>query len=489
MASSQEMDATTRTTFFPSLGFYGAKNVDRLVVPLPPDLVRLRLELPRKPREVLDVKQVELVAGERVLNIPASAVRASISSFASARVPDAAAPLVARTPLTTRREPGPWWEVTLLEPLGATALRVYNRRDMLGRRTRALVVRARTVSGGETWHDLRRLRRDDLRDATALVERLTGISLRTPRWLRVTRWARPPRAAWARRKRTVVLGRLVAQAAGPGLGPLTREELRLLLALVPTAPRGTGPALTELETRLLAALLVAQRVTVPGTATSIRSFGDVLPDRAALRALTVEINAFAARAALTPQVITRHGLRDVGALRADADSHVELMARLEEVFAELGHPLVMAYGTLLGAVREGHFLEHDDDVDMLFPLEAVDADAARPLLADLQGRLRERGYGIWRNPTGLNFHVTDRATGRHVDAFPYLVDGDRATLHMTSMRLETLDLDVLEPAGRRELLGRSVPVPHRPERFLEERYGPGWRVEDPYHDWTWPLSS
>jgi len=126
---------------------------------------------------------------------------------------------------------------------------------------------------------------------------------------------------------------------------------------------------------------------------------------------------------------------------------------------------------------------------MLFPLAAPDAASARPLLSELQARLVERGYRIWRNPTGLNFHVVDPESRRHVDVFPYLVDGDRATLHMTSMRLEPIDLEVLQPAGRREFLGRSVPVPHLPERFLEERYGPTWRVEDPYHDWTWPLTS
>jgi len=474
-------DARTRATLFPSLGFYGAKNGDRLEVALPADVEVLRLRLPREPAGVIDIKLVELARGNAVVKVAPAAVRAEASSLAKHRAQDPAAPLTAREPLTTRKQSGPWWQVTLVEPLGATALRLYNRRDALGRRTRALVVQGRSAAEGSPWRMLRDLQRDDLDDAVDVVERVVGLRLEPPRW-------RILRSPWARRARAAVVDRLVEAADRDGIQAANREELRLLLALVPSSPPTSGPALTDAEAHLLAALLVAQRVVVPGTATSIRSFGDVLPDRAALRRLDDDVNRFAARAGLRPHAITRHGLGELGVLRTDADGNLDLVDRLTGIFAALGHPLVMAYGTLLGAVREGDFLKHDDDIDMLFRIDAPDPAAAGPYLDELKAQLRERGFGIWSNPTGLNFHVVDKVAKRHVDVFPYLVDGDRATLHMASMKLDTMALDILEPHGRRDLLGRSVPVPHLPEKFLEERYGADWGDEDPYYDWTWPLS-
>jgi len=474
-------DARTRAGVVPSLGFFGAKNVDRLEVSLPPDVTQLRLSLPRSVVDVLELKVIELVRGTKVLPVPGPAVKAKASSRAKKRLPDDAAPLTQRTPVTTQREAGPWWQVTFVEPLGATTMRLYNRRDGLGRRSRTLLVRGR--SGPDApWQMLRSLQVDDLRELLAVLEARTGETLQPPA-------PRLLRARWARRTHARVVARVLEIATDGGLRGATREELRLLLALVPSVAPARGPALTDDEAHLLAALLVAQRAVVPGTATSIRSFGLVLPDRAALRRLDEDVNRFAQLAGLPPHAITRHGLSELGALRTDASGHLDLVERVGDVFTELGHPLVLAYGTLLGAVREGDFLQHDDDIDLLFRLDAADAAAARQPLDALKAQLRSRGFGIWTNPTGLNFHVVDRATRRHVDVFPYLVDGDTATLHMASMKLAPMRLDVLEPHGRRDLLGRSVPVPHLPEQFLEERYGSGWGVEDPYYDWTWPLSS
>lgn len=476
-AAAARWDTTTRSTVFPSLGFFGAKNVDRLEVSLPAGLTALRVELPRSVVEVLSLKGVELARGNQVVRLPSTALRATASSFAKGRPRDAAAPLTTNGPVNTRREAGPWWQVELLEPADLTGLRLYNRRDGLGRRTRALVVKARTAADG-AWQTVHDAQQDDLAAALAVVERTTGVQLRPP-LLR--------RGAWSARARAAAVRHLLDSPES--LTSLSRDELRLLLALVPSQPRAGSPGLDETDRRLLATLLAVQRVVVPGTATSIRSFGDVLPDRPTLRRLADDINAVGARLGSARVAITRHGLADVGSLRADTDGHLELVERVGAVFESLGHPLVLAYGSLLGMVREGAFLEHDDDVDLLFRVDAPDADGAREVLDGIKAELRQRGFRIWSNPTGLNFHVDDVPSGRHLDVFPYLVAGDRATLHMTSMRLETIDVGILEPHGRREIGGRTVGVPHAPERFLEARYGSGWSVEDPFHDWTWPLSS
>ena len=62
--------------------------------------------------------------------------------------------------------------------------------------------------------------------------------------------------------------------------------------------------------------------------------------------------------------------------RANATKPISTTWRaLQTALTELGYDSFLSYGTLLGAVRDHDFIEHDDDVDMAVVLKSPEAKA------------------------------------------------------------------------------------------------------------------
>lgn len=143
----------------------------------------------------------------------------------------------------------------------------------------------------------------------------------------------------------------------------------------------------------------------------------------------------------------------------------------------------LSFGTLLGAVREGRFIEHDTDIDL-----GVFSDEASP----------ERLLRLFRTGSELGLALSS------------LLDGKRVPVKLRHRSGVTIDLvpferradsfvtcvvhqhHVLErhrrPFGlrRMDFEGLRVHVPDPPEAFLEENYG-DWR--EPQANYHYVLSS
>ncbi|MGD9960427.1 methyltransferase domain-containing protein [Nocardioides sp.] len=149
----------------------------------------------------------------------------------------------------------------------------------------------------------------------------------------------------------------------------------------------------------------------------------------------------------------------------------------------------LAYGTLLGAVRDGDFIGHDSDADLGY-VSAHDhpADAAMESFR-LQRALVGLGYTVQRY-SGLAFKVVVRESDgspRGLDVFGgFLRDGQ---LYLMGEVGHPFRAEWLEPRSEVTLAGRTFPAPAEPGHMLEAMYGPTWKVPDPAYKFETPVTT
>lgn len=169
-----------------------------------------------------------------------------------------------------------------------------------------------------------------------------------------------------------------------------------------------------------------------------------------------------------------------------------LLDAAAEVLAALGTAGVepfLAYGTLLGAVREGRLLGHDSDADLGYvSRHTAPVDVMRESFR-LQTSLAEMGYETQRY-SGAAFKVkVAEADGsiRGLDVFGgFLRDG---MLYLMGEIRTPFKEEWVFPLGTAVLEDRTFPVPADPARLLAATYGAGWRTPDPAFHFETPSST
>lgn len=172
-----------------------------------------------------------------------------------------------------------------------------------------------------------------------------------------------------------------------------------------------------------------------------------------------------------------------------AEHVAPLLDAVEEVLAALGRAGVEAfpaYGTLLGAVREGRLIGHDSDADLGYVSRHVHpVDVVRESFR-LQRALTDEGYAISRY-SGAAFKVDVRESDgsvRGLDVFGGFLLDDHLCL-MGEIRTP-FRREWIFPLGTTTLEGRTLPAPADTDRFLTATYGPSWRVPDPAYQFETP---
>lgn len=152
-----------------------------------------------------------------------------------------------------------------------------------------------------------------------------------------------------------------------------------------------------------------------------------------------------------------------------------------EALEDAGATAWVTYGTLLGLVREGRLLPHDNDIDI----------AVMPVVDDGPIRAAMTARGLTLLLDEADSSGTSKLKFVHgavvLDLFFVRHEGDCWADYCTLMKLSLLRSTHPPIALETKVFdGLALPVPRNAEAYLAHLYGPGWRQT--VTRWNWYLS-
>lgn len=197
-----------------------------------------------------------------------------------------------------------------------------------------------------------------------------------------------------------------------------------------------------------------------------------------------DLNAF-----MYPEALTFHGYSNTFAAQ-DTQSMARSVGDILRPLEALGYPFFLYAGALLGLVRDGTYIAHDDDIDLaVFLGECTDEDAAAKW-QDYKVALCAAGlaeYGETSNNPAV-FKVVNELNIT-VDLFPAWTTSGKFSVYpysfhaMAAEDVLPLKTDVQKTQG---MFGDyEILLPADPEKLLVSSYGANWRVPDPLFRFNW----
>jgi hypothetical protein len=162
--------------------------------------------------------------------------------------------------------------------------------------------------------------------------------------------------------------------------------------------------------------------------------------------------------------------------------YLQAAAGVISVLRELSPDVCFGFGFVLGVLRHGDFIPHDDDIDLIIAWPRRSAERLADVKKILSAHLTERGYRV----SGEHFnHVhVGRPEWPHVfDVFVGFTEDDRVSWFPSARR--GLSVGTVFPPKDVIVHGVACPFPAQPEAYLETTYGTAWRQPDSHfmHPW------
>lgn len=185
---------------------------------------------------------------------------------------------------------------------------------------------------------------------------------------------------------------------------------------------------------------------------------------------------------LHPDFITPHGYNRTFS-EADSDAILNALGTAFMPLTALGCPIFLYAGALLGYVRNGRLIAHDDDIDIaIFLGECSDEDAPALWLA-YKRKLADAGL-LTREEAEkdtIAFKIISDLSVE-VDVFPAWTSSGYFSVYPYSFgEMAVDDIFPLRSFGQDPLM-----LPADAEALSRQSYGDGWRVPDPFFHLNWP---
>jgi len=184
-----------------------------------------------------------------------------------------------------------------------------------------------------------------------------------------------------------------------------------------------------------------------------------------------------------PATRTKHGYKTTHRFM-DPAAYAKGTKRLLDVVAK--HPdfshCFAAFGTLLGFIREGGFIPHDDDADLVVVTAAQSKAEMMELRDTLRAHLAEKTkFELFDGSKlpGKNLPVgfSEGEQWVHIDLFlTFYEDGQLMIFNDRTKSFDPIDGDLLALGRKVTIHGVKFDVPQRSEELLELWYGPNWAV-------------
>ncbi len=132
---------------------------------------------------------------------------------------------------------------------------------------------------------------------------------------------------------------------------------------------------------------------------------------------------------------------------------------------------ILTYGSLLGCIREGDFIEGDDDIDVFLPFK--DREKYIFAIKRLQLPIIIEDVGF------VQINV------QNIGPFDVYFYEDRGThLYTRWNNISMTKADILPPK-KVSFKGFMIHIPRNSEKFLADCYGDNWRIPIAKEDYTW----
>lgn len=184
---------------------------------------------------------------------------------------------------------------------------------------------------------------------------------------------------------------------------------------------------------------------------------------------------------LFPQSITPHGYTTTFS-KMDSGEILQSLGDTLKPLEAFGRPFFMHSGALLGYIRDGRLIDHDDDVDVgIYLGNLSQADVAhewlkfKQALADadlLDPKTLDHDQPMFKFHSDL---------GIDIDLFPAWSENGKFSIYPNSFyEMDDSDVFPFQSFGQ-DPLG----LPAHPEVLLKLSYGEGWKTPDPLFGLNW----